>query len=114
MAAQSKTAAPKPADAATPAVEAAPARKRIKVTPVVEAEPPPMASGPGGKLGALVGLLRRPDGACLVDMMAATGWQAHSVRGAMSGALKKKLGLAILSEKTEAGRFYRIALDVAA
>ena len=38
-----------------------------------------------------------------------TGWQAHSVRGALSGALKKKLGLIIISAKTEAGRVYRIA-----
>lgn len=40
--------------------------------------------------------------------MAATGWQAHLVRGAMSGAIKKGLGLAITSDKTEAGRIYRI------
>ncbi len=46
-------------------------------------------------------------------MTAATGWQAHSVRGAMSGALKKKLGLIIASEKTEAGRVYRIEGDKA-
>ncbi|HXQ17725.1 MAG TPA: DUF3489 domain-containing protein [Caulobacteraceae bacterium] len=42
------------------------------------------------------------------DMMAATGWQAHSVRSAMSGALKKKLGLVIESEKAAGGRVYRI------
>jgi hypothetical protein len=63
---------------------------------------------PGGKLGQLVRLLQRPDGATLDDMIAATGWQAHSVRGAMSGSLKKKLGLDITSTKTEAGRVYRI------
>ena len=63
---------------------------------------------PKGKLGAVVALLRRPGGAQLTDLMAATGWQAHSVRGAMSGALKKKLGLIITSEKTEAGRIYQI------
>jgi len=40
--------------------------------------------------------------------MAATGWQAHSVRSAMSGALKKKLGLVIESEKAAGGRVYRI------
>jgi hypothetical protein len=44
----------------------------------------------------------------LEDMMAATGWQAHSVRGAMSGALKKNQGLVIESEKAAAGRVYRI------
>lgn len=63
---------------------------------------------PRGKLGAVVELLRRPEGATVEALSAATGWQVHSVRGAMSGALKKKLGLTIVSEKTEAGRIYRI------
>jgi hypothetical protein len=63
---------------------------------------------PKGKLGVLVALLRRPEGACVEDMMVATGWQAHSVRRAMSGAMKKKLGLAVESEKAAAGRVYRI------
>jgi hypothetical protein len=63
---------------------------------------------PKGKLGVLIGLLKRPEGAAVEEMMAATGWQAHSVRGAMSGALKKKLGMAIESEKAAAGRIYRI------
>ena len=68
----------------------------------------PARPDPKGKLGALIALLRRPDGAQIPDIMAATGWQAHSVRGAMSGALKKKLGLTITSAKTEAGRTYQI------
>jgi hypothetical protein len=63
---------------------------------------------PTGKLGALVSLLTRPEGATLEAMTAATGWQAHSVRGAMSGALKRKAGLTILAEVTDAGRIYRI------
>jgi hypothetical protein len=42
-------------------------------------------------------------------MVAATGWQSHTVRGAMAGALKKRLGLTITSEKEERGRVYRIA-----
>lgn len=63
---------------------------------------------PKGKLGALIGLLRRPDGATLAELMAATGWQAHSVRGAIAGAVKKKHGLTVTSEKTETGRTYRI------
>ena len=63
---------------------------------------------PKGKLGALINLLRRPGGARIEDLIAATGWQAHSVRGAISGAVKKKLGLTVTSEKTEAGRVYRI------
>ena len=72
-------------------------------------QPPPAPVSPGGKLGVLVGLLRRAQGAEIAEMMQVTGWQAHSVRGALSGALKKKLGLIITSAKTDAGRVYRIA-----
>jgi hypothetical protein len=43
--------------------------------------------------------------------MQLTGWQAHSVRGALSGALKKERGLTITSEKTGAERIYSIAAD---
>jgi len=68
---------------------------------------------PKGKIGALVVLLRRDGGAGIDEMMAVTGWQAHSVRGAIAGAIKKKLGLFVLSEKAEGGRRYRIA-DAAA
>jgi hypothetical protein len=67
------------------------------------------ADAPKGKLGVLVALLSRREGATLKAMMAATGWQAHSVRGALSGALKKKRGLAVESEKSSHGRLYRIA-----
>ena len=52
--------------------------------------------------------MKTQNGATIEAMVVATGWQAHSVRGAMSGALKKKLGLTILSEKTDAGRIYRV------
>ena len=75
--------------------------------------PAAKATEPKGKLGALIALLKRPEGATIETMVAATGWQAHSVRGAMSGALKKKLGLTISSEKTEGGRTYRIEGDKA-
>ena len=74
----------------------------------------PGPSRPGGKLGTLVGLLGRPDGARIDEMTAATGWQAHSVRGAISGSLKKKLGLIITSEKSEQGRVYRIPAEAKA
>ena len=67
-----------------------------------------------GKIATLLGLLRQPDGTTVEAMMAATGWQAHSVRGAMSGAIKKNLGLAVTSQKTEAGRIYRIPAEVQA
>ena len=73
-----------------------------------EPEPAPEPATPKGKLGQLVELLRAPGGATIEAMSAATGWQAHSVRGALAGSLKKKLGLAVVSEKTDAGRVYRI------
>jgi hypothetical protein len=72
------------------------------------------APAPKGKISSLVALLRQPGGTTLEVMMAATGWQAHSVRGAMSGAIKKGMGLMVISEKTKAGRRYRIEAAVAA
>ncbi|CAN5369699.1 hypothetical protein BH10PSE4_BH10PSE4_16460 [soil metagenome] len=69
----------------------------------------PSSADPRGKLGQIVALLRRPLGASLAEMMEATGWQAHSIRGAISGALKKKLGLLVSSAKAEGSeRRYRI------
>jgi len=62
------------------------------------------------KLARLEALLRRPEGATLDQISTSIGWQAHSVRGAMSGTLKKKQGLTITSDKAEDGRrIYRIA-----
>lgn len=83
-----------------------------KAPPSAPSTPPPLPIK--GKLGAVSDLLRRPGGATIADMMTATGWQAHSVRGAMSGGLKKKLGLNLTSEKTETGRVYRITPGAAA
>ena len=54
-------------------------------------------------------MLRAPDGATIEEIMAATGWQSHTVRGAMAGALKKKLGLEVTSEKVKGrGRVYKL------
>jgi len=58
----------------------------------------------------LIALLETPRGASLDEIVTATDWQAHTVRGAISGTLKKKLGLAVVSEKIEGrGRVYRIS-----
>ena len=63
----------------------------------------------GTKQAVLIELLRRAEGATLPQMTEATGWQVHTVRGAIAGALKKKLGLEITSEKqTGTDRIYRI------
>lgn len=64
----------------------------------------------GTKQAALIAMLRASDGATIEEITAATDWQAHTVRGAIAGALKKKLGLDVTSEKVEGrGRVYRIA-----
>lgn len=64
------------------------------------------------KLGAMIAALRRPEGATIPELIGATGWQAHSVRGAISGNLKKKLKLAVVSEVVDSrGRVYRIPAD---
>ena len=63
----------------------------------------------GTKQALLIGLLKRKRGATIDDIVEATGWQPHSIRGAISGSLKKKLGLTVISEKIEKrGRVYRI------
>lgn len=58
------------------------------------------------KLDHVEALLRAGTGASIAEIMAATGWQQHSVRGAMAGALKKR-GLAITSDKADGTRRYR-------
>ena len=69
----------------------------------------PRATRGSTKQAVLIELLKRPEGATLPQMTEATGWQVHTVRGAMAGSLKKKLGLEITSEKqTGADRIYRI------
>ncbi len=61
----------------------------------------------GTKQAALIDLLRSDGGATLAEMTAATGWAPNTVRGALSGALKKRLGLDVRSEKVEGrGRVY--------
>ncbi len=57
----------------------------------------------------LIKLLQRPSGATIDELAEATDWQRHSIRGTMSGVLKKRLGLSIASEKEERGLVYRIA-----
>ena len=60
------------------------------------------------KQAEVIALLRRPEGVTVDEVRAATGWQPHTVRGVFSGALKKKLGLAVVAAKEERGRVYRI------
>jgi len=73
-------------------------------------EPDKTAAGPGqSKQAAVIALLRRPEGVTVAEIMGATGWQPHTVRGLFSGTLKKKLGLGLSSAPEEdRGRVYRI------
>jgi len=64
----------------------------------------------GTKQAKLIARLKAPAGATIAEIVEATGWQSHTVRGALAGALKKRLGLDVTSEKEgERGRVYRIA-----
>ena len=62
------------------------------------------------KQSQLIAMLKRPEGATIPEVVDALRWQAHTVRGAIAGALKKKLGLKVESEKVaDRGRVYRLA-----
>jgi hypothetical protein len=61
------------------------------------------------KQNEVIAMLQRPEGATVAEVVSATGWQRHTVRGLFSGTLKKKLGLTLTSAKEERGRVYRIA-----
>ncbi len=101
---QALTPTPAPQFAAHPSSNAAP--KKAKAS---EKATQPKDVREGSKKAIVLELLRRPEGATLADIMAATGWMAHSVRGFISGALGKKMGLAVESIKTPEGpRAYRL------
>ena len=73
------------------------------------------ASGPRkSKQDTVIALLQQPKGTTIAAMMAATAWQQHSVRGFLAGVVRKRMGLNLVSEKTEQGRVYRIARKSAA
>jgi len=73
----------------------------------------PKPNGPreGSKQAQLIAMLRRAKGATIVEVAEALSWQPHTVRGAIAGALKKRLGLDVASEKKDEkrGRIYRIS-----
>ena len=97
----------KPADRVAVVVQAdAPPKARRKRKTVAPATITPLP--PPRKIDILLELLRKPEGTDIAEMSSRTGWQAHSVRGALSGAIGKKLGLKMSSAKTDLGRIYRL------
>jgi predicted ArsR family transcriptional regulator len=99
----------------SPSTKPRPKQRRRRAEPKPSGAKPnrrtsPAAVRPGTKQALLIDLLKRKRGATIDEAVEAVGWQPHSVRGAISGALKKKLGLAVTSEKPGDGpRRYRIA-----
>lgn len=68
----------------------------------------PKAAPQGSKLDRVIAALRTAKGASVHDLMQLTGWQMHSVRGALAGAIKKKRGLPVESQVVQGVRRYRI------
>jgi hypothetical protein len=86
----------KSADRATPAKKRAKSRQK------------PAVAREGSKTAKVVDLLRRSGGATLKEITRATGWQAHSVRGFISGHLGKKMGLSVRSFRRDGERVYAL------
>src|ERR1035441_5142373 len=95
----------------TPAPQAAPvAPKKAKAAKGATAKDATPTARDGSKKAIVLDMLKRPDGATLADIMSATDWQAHSVRGFISGSLGKKMGLTVESFKRSDGvRAYKVA-----
>jgi len=83
--------------------KATPGKRRAKA-PKVASRAKSAGVREGSKTAKVLGLLRRPHGATLKELMKATNWQPHSIRGFLSGTVGKKMGLKVTSAKTEDGQ----------
>ena len=101
---------PQPVAAAKQPHKAAKKRSRAKSKRTNKSAQAANAVRSGSKKARILALLRRPSGASLAQLQKATGWQAHSVRGFLSGSIKKQMGLLVQSNKLADGtRAYRIS-----
>jgi Protein of unknown function (DUF3489) len=99
-------------DAATACAPIDAKRRRVLTRSAKDAGKDSVAAVSGGqtrsKRARIIELLQRPEGATIAAVMAATGWQQHSVRGFFAGAVREKLGLTLVSDKIGDERVYRI------
>ena len=95
---ETPTAATKAEGVATPARKGKPSKGKARATKAATADKPTPRAGT--KQAAMIALVERPEGATVEQIAAATGWQHHTIRGAISGALKKKLGLTVEATRT--------------
>ena len=91
----------------TPRTTISPTRKTVRPRGALASKAAPLAPGEPTRIMQITEMLKRSAGASVDELCEATGWQAHSVRGAIAGTLKKK-GHSITSERVEGIRRYRI------
>ena len=83
--------------------KASSAEPRPKSQKAAKQAKPAAGAREGSKAAKVLSLLRRPDGASLKELMKATGWLAHSVRGYLSGTVAKRMKLKLVSAKSDDG-----------
>ncbi len=89
-----------------------PTAPAMEARTATEAAPKARTPREGTKQATLIAMLRAPEGATIEEIASALEWRAHTVRGALAGALRKKLGLEVTSKKVDdRGRVYSLPCD---
>src|SRR6476646_8864394 len=86
--------------------------KKINLAPAQSLDPP-VQHYAGSKQARVIEMLMKPLGTTIDDIMQATDWQQHSVRGFFAGVIRKKLKLTLISEASEGGRIYKVTGNAA-